>query len=211
MTIHHLQLGPLRANCYIVETAPGQCVAVDIGGDSKILLNFLIMKKLRLTKILLTHGHFDHMCGVAEVAAETGAEVYVHADDAFMLGNADASLASSMFMIDFKPVNDYTSTLGDCYINDGNISFRVLHTPGHSPGSVCYVAEDVIFSGDTLFCCSIGRTDFPGSDINAMRGSLAAICNLNGDYRVYPGHNESTTLDYERHSNPYLVSILRSK
>lgn len=207
MNIHHLNLGELRSNCYIVETEPGRCIAVDIGGDSRMLINFLAMKKLKLTKILLTHGHFDHMGGAAETAAATGAEVYIHADDANMLESASASLASSMSIMDFKPVSNYTSVFGDCYINDGDLTFRILHTPGHSPGSVCYICEDVIFSGDTLFCCSIGRTDFPGGDPDAMLRSLRTLSSLEGNYRVCPGHNESTTLDYERRSNPYLAGL----
>lgn len=207
MNIHHLHLGELKSNCYIVETEPGRCIAVDIGGDSRMLMNFLSMKKLKLTKILLTHGHFDHIGGVAETAAASGAEVYIHADDANMLESASASLSSSMSIMDFKPVNNYTAVFGDCYINDGDLTFRILHTPGHSPGSVCYICEDVIFSGDTLFCCSIGRTDFPGGDPDAMLRSLRTLSNLEGNYRVCPGHNETTTLDYERRSNPYLAGL----
>lgn len=204
MKIHHLQLGPLRANCYIIETAPGRCVAVDVGGDSRLLIEFLRMKKLRLTKILLTHGHFDHIGGAEEVRKETGAEIYVHENDAYMLKSAAHSLASNMSFMSFVPVTDWTAVFGDCYINDGECSFRVIHTPGHSPGSVCYVCDDVIFSGDTLFCCSIGRTDFPGSSDKAMDYSLGVLYGLEGDYKVLPGHNESTTLDYERSANPYM-------
>lgn len=204
MKIHHLQLGPLRSNCYVVETAPGRCVAIDIGGDSRILIEFLRMKKLTLTKILLTHGHFDHMLGVQETAEATGAEVYIHEGDAYMLASSSASLLDTMaFFNDFQPVTDYTITLGDCYINDGECTFRVLHTPGHSNGSVCYIVDDVIFSGDTLFCCSIGRTDFPGSSTHAMARSLHLLYELEGDYKIFPGHNESTTLAYEKKSNPY--------
>ena len=182
MKIHHLQLGPLRANCYIVETAPGRCVAVDIGGDSRLLLEFLKMKKLRLSKILLTHGHFDHIGGAEEVRKATGAEIYIHELDAYMLDSEAHSLANNM---------------SEC-------SFRVLHTPGHTQGSVCYICGDAIFSGDTLFCCSVGRTDFPHSSSSAMMYSLNKLYHLEGDYRVYPGHNETTTLDYEREANPYM-------
>ncbi|EWM53791.1 MBL fold metallo-hydrolase [Ruminococcus flavefaciens] len=204
MKIHHLQLGPLRANCYIVETAPGRCVAVDIGGDSRLLLEFLKMKKLRLSKILLTHGHFDHIGGVEEVRSITGAEVYIHELDAHMLTSEVHSLASDMSFVKFTPVTDWTCVYGDCYINDGELEFRVLHTPGHSQGSVCYVCGDALFSGDTLFCCSVGRTDFPHSSASAMTYSLNKLYHLDGDYKVYPGHNETTTLDYERGSNPYM-------
>lgn len=207
MKIHHLNLGELKSNCYIVETAPGRCIAVDIGGDSRLLLEFLKLHKLELSKILLTHGHFDHIGGVAEAAAASGAEVYIHESDAPMLQSEALSLASGMSFLPFKPVSDYIAVTGDCYINDGELSFRVLHTPGHSHGSVCYICEDSIFSGDTLFCCSIGRTDFPGSSPEMMRSSLITLKNLEGDYKIYPGHNETTTLGYERKSNPYLSRL----
>lgn len=207
MKIHHLHLGELKSNCYIIETEPGRCVAVDIGGDCRLFLEFLTMKKLTLSKILLTHGHFDHIGGAEEASAKTGAEVYIHADDSNMLESESASLASSMSFLKFTPVTDYTAIFGDCYINDGNLTFKVIHTPGHSPGSVCYVCEDVIFSGDTLFCCSVGRTDLPGGNVYDMESSLRKLNNLNGDYRVFPGHNESTTLNYERSSNPYLTRL----
>ena len=207
MRISTFQLGELNANCYIAETSPGRCVAVDIGGSSRMVLEYLRMKKLKLTKILLTHGHFDHIGGVEEVRKATGAEVYIHESDAPMLQSPGLSLHSMISIMEFNPVTDYTVIRGDCYINDGDCTFRVLHTPGHSHGSVCYICNDVMFSGDTLFCCSIGRTDFPGSDTEYMRRSLADIYRLPGDYKVYPGHNESTTLQYERESNPYFANI----
>ncbi len=207
MKIHHLQLGELRSNCYIIETSPGQCVAVDIGGDSRMLINYLQMKHLRLSKILLTHGHYDHVGGVAETVAATDAEVYIHSDDANMLESAAASLASLMSVMPFHTVSNYTSVTGDSYISDGELTFRVMHTPGHTKGSVCYICDDVIFSGDTLFCCSIGRTDFPGGSVSEMRESLKSLVELDGDFKIYPGHNESSTLDYERKNNPYLVRL----
>lgn len=207
MNIHKLQLGELRANSYIAETGQGHCVAVDIGGDSKLLLNFLAMKKLKLTKILLTHGHFDHMGGVAEVAKATGAEVYIHKDDAYMLESSSDSLADLFSFVKFNPISEYKTVSDGDIINDYEKSFRVLHTPGHSMGSVCYICDDVIFSGDTLFCCSIGRTDYVGGDPKLMLSSLKRINELEGDYRIYPGHNDTTTLNYERGSNPYLKRL----
>ncbi|MDE6665896.1 MAG: MBL fold metallo-hydrolase [Ruminococcus sp.] len=203
MNIHTLQLGELRANCYIAETAPNHCIAVDIGGQPRLLLEFLKMRKLRLSKILLTHGHFDHIGGVAEVAENTGAEVYIHSDDAGMLGSEALSLASLISCMPFSPVTNYTEVKDGSIITDGNFNFRVLHTPGHSMGSVCYICDDVIFSGDTLFCCSIGRTTFPGSSPELMVSSLEKIYNLDGNYRVFPGHDDKTELEYERNSNPY--------
>lgn len=203
MKVHTLQLGELRANCYIAETAPNQCVAVDVGGQPRLLLEFLNMKKLKLNKILLTHGHFDHMGGVAEVAEATGAEVFIHSGDAEMLGSPSISLASAFSCMAFNPVEKYTEISDGDLITDGEYTFRVLHTPGHSMGSVCYICDDVIFSGDTLFCCSIGRTDFPNSDPSMMMQSLEKLYNIDGNYRVLTGHNDRTELEYEKNSNPY--------
>jgi len=109
-----------------------------------------------------------------------------------------------MAFAQYTPVKNYIALNSESYISDGCLTFRVLHTPGHSMGSVCYICENVIFSGDTLFCGSIGRTDFPGSNSALMRNSLRVLSELPGNYTVYPGHNESTDLNYERSNNPYL-------
>lgn len=204
MNIHTLQLGELRANCYIAETAPNQCIAVDIGGNPRLLLEFLTMKKLTLNKILLTHGHFDHMNGVEEVARKTGAEVFIHESDVPMLSNAGLSLADSISCMPFVPVTKYTTVHDGDIISDGDCDFKVLHTAGHSMGSVCYICDDVIFSGDTLFCCSIGRTDFTGSSPELMVKSLEKLCSLDGNYTILSGHGDKTDLEYEKKSNPYL-------
>lgn len=207
MKIHTLNLGELRSNCYVVETAPGRCIIVDLGGDADYLMNFLKLNKLKLTKILLTHGHFDHIGGVEEVRRLTGAEVFIHLSDSEMLTSEKFSLASGMSYNHFIPVTLWTSVEEDAIIQDGDLSFKVIHTPGHSGGSVCYICEDVIFSGDTLFNRSIGRTDFLGSNPIDMKKSLKKLSLLKGDYKVLPGHNMPTTLDFERKMNPYMKNI----
>ncbi|MCM1008485.1 MAG: MBL fold metallo-hydrolase [Ruminococcus flavefaciens] len=207
MKIHTLNLGELRSNCYVVETAPGRCIIVDLGGDADYLMNFLKLNKLKLTKILLTHGHFDHIGGVEEVRRLTGAEVFIHLSDSEMLTSEKFSLASGMSYNHFIPVTLWTAVEEDAIIQDGDLSFKVIHTPGHSGGSVCYICEDVIFSGDTLFNRSIGRTDFLGSNPIDMKKSLKKLSLLKGDYKVLPGHNMPTTLDFERKMNPYMKNI----
>ena len=206
MTVKTFQLGELNANCYIAITAAGQCVAFDIGGAPRLVLEFLKMNRLKLTKIFLTHGHFDHMGGVEEVRKATGAEVFIHSGDAAMLSSSGLSLHSAISIMPFDPVTEYSEIEDEQIIRDGDFRFRVLHTPGHSMGSVCYLCdeENVMFSGDTLFCCSVGRTDFPGSSAEDMRRSLARLSELEKDYKVYPGHNEFTTLNYEKENNPYM-------
>lgn len=207
MKIHHLNLGDFMVNCYVIETAPGRCVAVDVGGDSDYFLNYLKKENLRLTKILLTHGHFDHIGGCENVRLATGAEVYIHADDVQMLTSPECSLFTNMGSSAFVPVTDCTAIRGDCIINDGDLSFKVMHTPGHSPGSVCYICEDVIFAGDTLFRTSIGRTDLRGSDPLRMENSLRQFWFMNDDYKIYPGHGEPTQLSFEKKYNPFLKRV----
>lgn len=206
MTVKTFQLGELNANCYIAVTAAGQCVAFDVGGAPRLVLEFLKMNRLKLTKIFLTHGHFDHMGGVEEVRKATGAEVFIHGDDAPMLSSSGLSLHSAISIMPFEPVTEFSTVSDGQLIQDGSCCFRVLYTPGHSMGSVCYLCdeENIMFSGDTLFCCSVGRTDFPGSSPESMRQSLARLCELDRDYKVYPGHNEFTTLNYEKENNPYM-------
>lgn len=207
MKIHTLNLGELRSNSYVVETAPGRCIIVDLGGDADYLMNFLKINKLKLTKILLTHGHFDHIGGVEEVRRLTGAKVFIHVNDSEMLTSEKSSLASAMSYNPFIPVALWTAVEEDSIIQDGELSFKVIHTPGHSGGSVCYICEDVIFSGDTLFNRSIGRTDFSGGNPIDMKKSLKKLSLLDGDYKVLPGHNTPTTLDFERKMNPYMKNI----
>lgn len=208
MNIKTLHLGALNANCYIAETGNGQCIAVDIGGTPRMVIEYLKMNNLKLTKILLTHGHFDHIDGVEAVRRETGAEVFIHENDVKMLSDADLSLRSSMYFLSsdqFMPVEKYTVIHDGDEIKDGGYTFRVLHTPGHTKGSVCYITDDAVFSGDTVFCCSIGRTDFPDGSVDEMIQSIKKVSQIDGDLKLLAGHNEPSTLDYERKNNPYMV------
>lgn len=195
-----------QSNCYLGVNENREAFAVDIGGEASVLLKYLEDNGITLKKIFLTHGHYDHTRGVAETAEKTGAEVYIHAEDEIMMTDADASLSSFVGADVFNSIKKYN------IVNDGDtIDFcgetvRVLHTPGHTRGCVCYIINDMIFSGDTLFCGSIGRTDFPGSSFNDMRISLQKLVKLSDekDYEVYPGHNEITTLRHEEKYNFYL-------
>lgn len=204
MKIHHMQLGALGANCYAIETGDRRCIAVDIGGDSERFLSFLKSKNLTLTKILLTHGHFDHTGGVESVRKATGAEVFVHVDDAKMLQSAVDSLYMHIQLGEFAPVSEFIAVEEDCCITDGDCRITVIGTPGHSEGSVCYVCGNIMFTGDTLFCGSIGRTDFPGSNPLDMKHSLQKLYQMDKDFRIYPGHGESSTLENEKRTNPYM-------
>ena len=217
MEIIKLLTGPIGTNTYIVykeegtPEAPAPAVCID-PADAKPVLRALKNHGLHLTDILLTHGHFDHILGVRELRDAEGAKVYIHPLDAPALETGEGSLS---VMCGIRPV----TCPADKLLRDGEeftaagITFRCIHTPGHTPGGVCFVADGendkrglpVIFSGDTLFCFSIGRTDLPGGSTEDLIDSIAfRLFTLHGDYTVYPGHNMTTTLDAERQHNPYV-------
>ncbi|MGI6176463.1 MAG: MBL fold metallo-hydrolase [Christensenellales bacterium] len=198
-------VGPIQANCYIVyQKDQAECVLIDPGGDADQLTSLLDKLGVSPTYILLTHGHFDHLGAVAQLAERYGAKVAIHEAEAHALTNGRASLA------DIAGVRQKKGKAADRLLQDGDVMdtagmrIEVLHTPGHSKGSVCYLIEDCMFSGDTLFRSTIGRTDLPGSDQGEMAESLSKIRALGKDYRVFPGHMEPSMLSEEINSNPYL-------
>ena len=194
LTLHTLPLGAYQTNCYILhQEASSSCVVIDPGYTPEVILDFLAGKELTLEAILLTHGHFDHVGAVRDLAAETGCRVYLNPGD---LSMPPKLTAGPLYYTDTYSEGDTISPAG--------ISFQVLSTPGHTPGSVCLIAEDFLFSGDTLFAGSCGRTDLPGGSIRAIRESQRRLAELPQDYSVHPGHGESTTLAWEKQYNPYM-------
>ncbi len=198
--------GPLQCNTYLLISEGGDAAVIDPGGDAPRLLALLEAQGAALRQILLTHGHYDHMGAAEALMQATGAPLKMHPDDAPMLQDAMCNLSTPFTGEPLRLPPAYTP-LGDGEeIAVGGDTLRVLHTPGHSPGSVCFLNEKdrVLFSGDTLFCRSIGRTDFPGGDPTLLLRSLRRLAALEGDYRVLPGHEEETTLEAERRQNPYM-------
>ena len=197
--------GMVYANCYIVtDEGSKEAFVVDPGVYNKrfeAALRAAGVEKLRY--ILLTHGHFDHISGVKALKEDFGGDVVIHREDAGCLYDKSKSLASKFFF----PQHDVTA---DVLVDDGQRlpfgegEIEVIHTPGHTKGSVCYTIEDIMLSGDTLFKSSIGRTDFPGGSIEEMKESLKRLAALERNYTVYPGHAESTTLEREKKYNPYV-------
>ena len=192
MKIFTLPLGAYQTNTYIVAKG-AHCVIIDAGYQPQTILHFLQVQKLTADAIFLTHGHFDHVGAVKDLAAQLNCPVYIHQAE---LSLPEDFTAGPLF---------YTHTYGEGdRIEKAGTSFRVLHTPGHTPGSVCLLAEDALFSGDTLFCGSCGRTDLPGGDWATIRRSLNRLAQLENDLTVYPGHGEATTLSAEKRYNPYM-------
>jgi Zn-dependent hydrolases, including glyoxylases len=201
MEIHTIPLGPLQTNCYLICTAT-TAVCIDPGGAPNPVIAILLSEKLALSHILLTHLHFDHTYGVRALAHITGAPVYASASDRPLTqtvhGRGGMWGLPEVEPFDFKPM-----PLGDYSLLD--TTCRVLATPGHTPGGLSYYfpAEEAIFTGDSLFRRSIGRTDFPGGSTTQLKNAIQTqLFPLPGDTRVYSGHGEPTTIGEERLHNP---------
>ena len=205
MLIKCLTLGSYETNCYIVSDGESlDCAVIDPGAQALEILSYLEDLGLHCRALLLTHGHFDHTGALYDLAEETGAPVYVSARD-------DGVTVGGDYYRFHAPEGAHFLSDGDV-IEVGKLRFQVLETPGHTPGSVsflCTEGEDrALFSGDTLFRGSIGRTDFPGSSYPAILHSLRRLLDLPGDCEVYPGHMDPTSLDRERRMNPFVPAAL---
>ena len=191
MNIRNLTLGLYQTNTYLLANDT-EAVVIDPGYEADTILDALASKTLKA--ILLTHGHFDHVGAVKELVAETGCEVWIHAAESTM---PPMVTAGPLYFT-------HTYDEGDTVSPIAGLELTVLHTPGHTPGSVCLLMGREMFSGDTLFACSFGRTDLPGGDPRKMMESLRRLASLQGNFFIHPGHGGSTTLDAEKRFNPYM-------
>ena len=194
LNITRLPLGVYQVNCYIIrEENSTSCCVLDPGGEAKKVLEFMENRGLTLEAILLTHGHFDHVGAVAELREATGCKVYLCPDDLSMPAKWTGGELC------------YTDTYGEGdELHIAGLDIRVMHTPGHTPGSVCLFVDNSIFAGDTLFAGSCGRTDLPGGNWATIVNSLKRLASLEGNFWVFPGHGGSTTLRDEKKYNPYM-------
>ena len=203
MKILKYTLGVCAANCYVVnDEKSGKACLIDAPEYDDKILNVISSKGLSLEYIILTHGHFDHILGANAFREKTGAKIVVHELETEYLKNPDKSLTSlqggEIVLADILLKDNDVLTFGD-------ISFRVIHTPGHSKGSSCFICENekIIFSGDTLFKNGIGRFDLYGGNYNTLMESLQKLKSINENYTIYPGHGDNTTLENEITMNPY--------
>ena len=201
MTIKTLQVGPIMTNCYLLCDEDAKvCALIDPGDDAARVEQLVGQSGCALKYILLTHGHFDHTSAVRPLLERyPDVPVYIHEKDS-VTGRGGELLFTR---VDEQHQRYYKE--GDV-LPLGGLSLRVMETPGHSEGSVCLLLdrEHVIFAGDTLFRCSCGRCDFPGGSYPKLLASLGRLAALESDWRVLPGHDRETTLDFERRMNPYM-------
>ena len=192
MNIICIPSGPLQANSYVIYENKNEAIVIDVGGYSEIA-KYLEQNDIVAKHILLTHGHFDH-CSGAKDFQEKGCKIYVSKEDVEQIKKG---LFASGFDIVYRPVEP------DVYLDEGEIvlsgmSIKVINTPGHTDGGVCFLVGDSLFTGDTLFRRNIGRTDLFGGDSKKIKESLKKLFSIDGNYTVYPGHGDNTNLDAER-------------
>ncbi len=205
MVLIRLIVGPLQVNCFILaDEKTKEAVVIDPGDDAGEILKVIRDKGLKVKYIVNTHAHFDHVGANRAVKEATGAELLLHEGDAPLLASAaKQSSAFGMNPVSSPPADRYVSH-GDV-ITAGEISLKVLHTPGHSPGGICLLGDGMVFTGDALFAGSIGRTDLFGGDLMTLiRAIRENLMTLPDDTNVFSGHGPASTIGYERKENPFL-------
>lgn len=202
----HYVVGPLGCNCYVVgDPATKEAIVIDPGGDASLLIEELVRLGVTVKAIVATHAHFDHLIAGQELRSHTGAPFHLHDADRFLLDWWQES--GRLFLgVELPPPPEIDAHAGEGLVLEaGATRLEVLHTPGHSPGSISLVGADALFSGDALFAGSVGRTDLPGGDtgvlIDAIKSKLFAF---GDEIPVYPGHGESTTVGEEKERNPFV-------
>lgn len=206
LVLEHLTVGPLQSNCFIVgDEESGEAVIIDPGGDGDMILNTVSRKPWKVTAILNTHAHFDHIAANAFVIKGTGAPLMAPRGDSYFMAKAHIAARMYGLEVDATPAPDRLLDDGD-FIELGDEKIKVVSTPGHTPGGVTFVTSIGIFPGDAIFAGSIGRTDLPGGDYDTLINSIKTrILSLDDDTPVYPGHGPATTVGRERNYNQFLV------
>lgn len=208
MNVICIAVGSIQTNCYLVYDDQKTGAVIDPGGEAPRIADAIQKNGLHIEHVLITHTHFDHMLAANDVLKITGADFLVPRDDETALTDPERNLtkfvdgASRCF-----PKADRVLDDGE-EITAGSLHFKVLHTPGHTKGSSCFLCGDTLFSGDTLFAGGVGRTDFPGGDYQAILRSAKRLSKLEGDYAVLPGHGPGTRLSIEKQQNPYMQDTI---
>lgn len=202
-------LGEFEANCFVL-IRDSNAIVVDPGDDPDTLAAFIDSRHLTVSAFLLTHGHMDHVSAVGPLSRQFSAPVHIHSADLTWAFSPDNTWEPH-YPQPQPPAGDIIQLADNQALTIAGLSIRVLSTPGHTPGSVCFLIESErrLLTGDTLFAGSVGRTDFPGGSSSQMQASLRRLCALPDDITVFPGHGILTTMGRERTSNPFLSGLTR--
>ena len=205
LEIHQLSVGPLQVNCFLVACLKTRdAMVVDPGEEGARILYLAESKEVNISKVVNTHGHFDHIGANQQLVDATAAKLMLHAADLPLLQNARNHAEVYGLTVAPSPEPDRLLDQGDTF-EVGEHSFSVFHVPGHSPGGICLLSEGHLFVGDVLFAGSIGRTDLPGGDFDALvEGVRERLFSLPDDTVVHPGHGPDTTIGHERRMNPFV-------
>lgn len=200
-------VGPNETNCYLVAKQPkSDCLVIDPGAEAEKILKAAASESLRITTILLTHAHYDHIGALVELQKETKAELCLHKNEVEILADPLKNLSTYIG-------TQNLSLTASCQLEDGqtltvgDVEYKIMHTPGHTPGSISVLADKALFCGDLIFQGSVGRTDLPGGNNDLLHHSIhEKIMTLDDEITIYPGHGSATTIGWERWHNPFLVA-----
>lgn len=204
MIIRTIPVGPLEANCFVIaDGISKKAVVVDPGDEPDRITEIIEQEGFSVEYIICTHAHFDHIGAVPDIKALTDADVVLHKDDIELYQGAEDQAALWGYNLSPLPKPDILVEDGDL-IEVGGLKFDIIHTPGHSPGSLCLYGENIVVTGDTLFAGAVGRTDFYGGDMNKLKSSFERLMALPPSTEVLPGHGPNTTIGRERSDNFFL-------
>jgi hydroxyacylglutathione hydrolase len=209
MNIETLIVGAFEVSCYVVWSNSKDAIIIDPGADADAIRHFLAEKKLRVAAYLLTHGHVDHISALADMFDSSPAPIALHAAD-LKWAFEEVNEMPPFYGVPRRPAEIARTPDDGMEYSDAGLTYKVISTPGHSPGSVCYYfeSEDVLFTGDTLFAGSVGRTDLPGGNTRALSASLRKLADRFPDKTViYPGHGPSSNLGSEKQTNYFMQTL----
>jgi glyoxylase-like metal-dependent hydrolase (beta-lactamase superfamily II) len=207
MILERLVVGPLEENSYIVgDETTKDVIVIDPGDEGDRIIDLIKGQGFKVNAVICTHAHFDHVGAIGDIKAETGAKILLHKEDMDTYAMAKDHGALWGFDVDDLPDPDGFLEEGD-EVKVGSLTFKVLHTPGHSPGGICLYGEGIVITGDTIFQGSVGRTDFPGGSHEMLKKSFGRLLELPDDTKVYSGHGPETTIGREKASNFFVHEL----